>query len=475
MQLNHSKFTSVHSLLAFFRAREKMRDGNSGSTPVTSGDVDSTPASPVDNDLAQSLQNTLDSVLAETVGVSAAIVSPEETWFGASGLANLRANTPVTPSDRFQIGSITKTFVATTVLQLMEEGKLTLEDTLDQWLPGEVVSMIPGGGDVTIHQLLNHTSGISDYLGILLDSGINLFREWQPNELVGLIAAQPLSFTPGTSWQYSNTNYILLGMIVENVTGTSIASEIRSRILEPLKLDNTFFAEAEAIPGGFVSGYWDIDQDGDLDDMSFISLSLVGSAGAMVSNTEDLVDFAKGLFEGDLLEATSLQQMLTFTEAVGSRAFSGYGLGVAQLNTPDDLIYGHNGLTLGYRANLWYLPEEKLVYADLQNTRTINNFIEPLLATWRQDQLNDTGSGDYDLTGTMHDAIANDTADDLLSGGIEQLDRAVIGTSETSAVPGVNFQDASLLNNPPDFASFCDRANFAQTNFVATDVLSSTI
>lgn len=388
MLINQSTFSSPRSLFEYLSQQKYWEEREA-----------SNPAPPID-DPTQLLQNTLDQIFTG-VGISTAIVSDDIAWYGASGTANLTTNTPVTSSDRFQIGSITKTFVATTVLQLIEENQLSLEDTLNQYLPSEIVSQIPDGANITIRQLLNHTSGIPDYLSVLLDEGVNLFREWQPEALVEFIANQPLSFSPGTSWQYSNTNYILLGMIVENITNNSLATEIRTRILEPLQLDNTFVADTEAVPGGFVSGYWDINVDGNLDNTDFISPSIVDAAGAMVSNTEDLVDFAQALFGGDLLEPTTLDQMLTFVDAFNSRAFSGYGLGVARLNTPDELIYGHSGLTLGYRANMWYVPEDDLVYIDLQNTRTIDNFIDPLLTTWREYQadqplLNDVRSLQFD-------------------------------------------------------------------------------
>ncbi|AFZ33404.1 Serine-type D-Ala-D-Ala carboxypeptidase (plasmid) [Gloeocapsa sp. PCC 7428] len=388
MLINQSTFSSPRPLFEYLSQQKYWEEREA-----------SNPAPPVD-DPTQLLQNTLDQIFTG-VGISTAIVSDDIAWYGASGTANLTTNTPVTSSDRFQIGSITKTFVATTVLQLLEENQLSLEATLNQYLPSEIVSKISDSANITIRQLLNHTSGIPDYLSVLLDEGVNLFREWQPEALVEFIANQPLSFSPGTSWQYSNTNYILLGMIVENITNNSLATEIRTRILEPLQLDNTFVADTEAVPGGFVSGYWDINVDGNLDNTDFISPSIVDAAGAMVSNTEDLVDFAQALFGGDLLEPTTLDQMLTFVDAFNSRAFSGYGLGVARLNTPDELIYGHSGLTLGYRANMWYVPEDDLVYIDLQNTRTIDNFIDPLLTTWREYQadqplLNDVRSLQFD-------------------------------------------------------------------------------
>jgi D-alanyl-D-alanine carboxypeptidase len=333
------------------------------------------------NNLATQLQQTLDISRKDVVGVAAAIATPKASWFGASGVANLNTNTPIQANDRFQIGSITKTFVATVVLQLMEENQLTLDSQIIQWLPDAIASLIPNAQSITIRQLLNHTSGVPDYTTPLLDFGNNLFQEWEPEQLLEFIAGKLPTFAPGESWEYSNSNYILLGLIVEKITGQSIKSEIRDRILAPLELNNTFFAAEEVIPGGFVNGYWDINQDGRLDDLSFITTSIFWSSGSMVSNTQDLLHFGKELFTGDLLQPQTLKQMLTFVDAVGSRAFVKYGLGVAQLRSDKGVIYGHNGLTLGYRANLWYLPEAELFYADLQNSRTTNNFLEPILNT----------------------------------------------------------------------------------------------
>lgn len=187
---------------------------------------------PVSDSLALQLQNALDQSLGDIPGASVEIISPKGSWVGVSRVSNLQTGTEVVLENRFQIGSITKTFVATTVLQLVEEGKLSLEDNLDQWLPPEVVSAIPNHESITVWQLLNHTSGVSDYLNPLLGLAQTnptvFFNDWQPNELVSFIYGQEPLFEPGESWEYSSTNYILLGMIVESVTNSTVESEIRS-------------------------------------------------------------------------------------------------------------------------------------------------------------------------------------------------------------------------------------------------------
>ncbi|NJR38874.1 MAG: beta-lactamase family protein [Leptolyngbyaceae cyanobacterium CSU_1_4] len=209
---------------------------------------DLTPDNPVDPTLALSLQNTLNQSSQGVVGSAAAITAATGSWFGASGVENLVTGVAVEPGDRFQIGSITKPFVATVALQLAEEGTLTLEDTLDRWLSADLIRQIPNAAQITLRQLLNHTSGIPDHVPSLLSLGVNLFREWQPTELIGLLAGAEAKFTPGTDWFYSNTNYVLMGLVVEAATQSPIAQQIRSRILEPLKLENTFLQEQKLFP-----------------------------------------------------------------------------------------------------------------------------------------------------------------------------------------------------------------------------------
>lgn len=363
----------------------------SNTTPslFTGGDNPSS-TNTVSDDLAVQLQATLNQSLDTIPGAAVGIVSPQGTWLGASGLSNLATETAVVPEDRFQIGSITKTFVATTVLQLMEEGTLTLEDTLNEWLSSEIVDTIPNHESITIRQLLNHTSGIYDYTEQLFRNAQNnptlFFEDWSPEELIAFTYGQEPYFVPGESWQYSNTNYILLGMIAEAATNSTIASEIRSRIVEPLSLNNTFFAEEEEIPGGFVHGYWDFNQNGSLDDVTSVNMSWAWATGAMVSNTQDLARFVQGLLGGELLEPDSLNQMLTFVEPITSNDYSAYGLGIGSSGTSERLWYGHRGLTLAYRSNMWYLPNEGITYIELINTRTNDNLSRPILTALREQE-----------------------------------------------------------------------------------------
>jgi D-alanyl-D-alanine carboxypeptidase len=346
------------------------------------------------NTVSDDIAEDLDLIFAETTddipGAFMAIISPRGTWLGTSGFSQLETQTPLTVEDRFEIGSITKIFVATTVLQLVEEGTLTLEDTLDEWLPDKVLENVPNAEQITIRQLLNHTSGIVDYTLPLFFQGQRnpgvFLQEWQPEELLTFISNQEPYFSPGESWEYSNTNVILLGLIVETATQSNIAAEIRSRILEPLALNNTFFAEEEEIPGGYVDGYWDFDQDGTFNNVSQANLSWAWAAGAMVSNPTDMARFIAGLLTGDLLEPESLAEMLTLIKPINSDNYDAYGLGIGALESPIRQWYGHRGLTLAHRSNLFYSPTDNTIYIELINSRDLDNISNPVFRAWRQAQ-----------------------------------------------------------------------------------------
>ncbi|MEM8830370.1 MAG: serine hydrolase [Cyanobacteria bacterium P01_G01_bin.19] len=343
----------------------------------------------LEDELVEELNSSLDGTRApEVPGAVVAIVSPSGSYFGASGLANVEDDIPLQSSDRFEIGSITKTFTATTILQLVEEGVLSLEDNLTDWLPESVTADIPNANEITLENLLQHTSGIADYVDVLFAQAASnplvFTQDWQPEELVDLIDGQEALFAPGESFYYSNTNFLLLGIVIESATGNNVAAEIRDRIIEPLELDNTFFAGEEEIPEGYVSGYWDFDGDGTLNNIDLANLSWAWSTGAMVSNAEDLDTFARNLFAGDLLQPETLEMMLDTIPAVDNDNYSSYGLGVGTIESPNRFWYIHRGQTLGYRSNMWYSPEDDLTYIELINGFSSDNLVRDILPAYRE-------------------------------------------------------------------------------------------
>ena len=356
---------------------------NLSQTEVEGGEI------VLEAELIEQLNANLEDTRApEVPGAAVAIVSPSGSYFGASGVASLEDDTPLQPGDRFEIGSITKTFTATVILQLVEEGILSLDDALTDWLPEDVTTNIPNAGDITLEQLLQHTSGVADYVDILFDQAATnplvFAQDWQPEQLVELIDGQEPTFEPGEAFNYSNTNFLLLGIVIEAATDNNIAAEIRDRITDPLELDNTFFAGEEEIPGGYVSGYWDFDQNGTLDNINIANLSWAWSTGAIVSNTEDLDTFARNLFDGDLLQPETLAQMLDTIPATDNDNYDSYGLGVGTIESPNRLWYIHRGQTLGYRSNMWYSPQDDLTYIELINGFSSDNLVRDILPAYRE-------------------------------------------------------------------------------------------
>ncbi len=249
---------------------------------------------------------------------------------------------------RFRIGSTTKTFVATVVLQLVAEGRLRLDDRLERWLPGLVTGNGNDGRAITVRMLLNHTSGLFNYTkdhhvpDALERDPLTTFT---PRRLVGYALGHPPVFPPGTSWQYSNTNYILLGMIIERVTGHAYPMEVATRVLRPLGLRATYFpGTSPDVRPPFVHGY---SKDG----LSRFNPSWAGAAGEMISTVGDLNRFDAALLSGRLLPAALLREMLTPTPK--SDVFHGpgpyrYGLGVMMVTLPCGVtVYGHGGTIFG--------------------------------------------------------------------------------------------------------------------------------
>jgi D-alanyl-D-alanine carboxypeptidase len=296
------------------------------------------------------LQRLLDQIVAAGAPGAAARVKDEDgVEQAASGVADLRTGRPMQPGLNYRAGSVTKPFVATVVLQLVAEGRLSLSDTVERWLPG----ILPYGDQVTIRQLLNHTSGVPDYviepLVRLYTFPHGRFRAWTPQELVALIADQPPDYPPGTAWRYSNTGYVLAGLIIEAATGRKVGQELTRRIFRPLGLRNTFFpVNRPDIPGRNARGYsLPLGQeDGPLLDFTVYNPSLAWGAGNLTSDLGDLARFFRALLGGRLLPPRLLAEMMT-PVPTGPSGF-GYGLGLAVIETPAGRLIGHDGAIPGF-------------------------------------------------------------------------------------------------------------------------------
>ena len=328
------------------------------------------PADP-EKALAGGLQEALDRELAQhnVRGASAAVIVPgHDTWLGASGISH--ENVPMEPEMIFGMGSMTKNFMATIVLQLAEEGVLTVDDPVRQWLPPHPKI----DGNITIRQLLNHTSGLYDFTtnpdwGPAIAADFN--RIWSPEETISAFVLKP-DFAPGTGFEYSSTNYLVIGMIIEAATHTQVSLQLRNRILDPLNLTHTFFSVEEEIVGTLAHRWFDINQDGQMEDLSSYSRnaldSMLWTCGALYSTAEDVVRYSRALFRCELFTRNSLVQMLTFIPypPIPTR---GYGFGILTIPDfiPGVLAYGHDGTVPGYKARWVYLPDHGVHIAVLLN------------------------------------------------------------------------------------------------------------
>jgi D-alanyl-D-alanine carboxypeptidase len=271
----------------------------------------------------------------------------------AAGVARLGSDRRLGARTPIRIGSVTKSFVAAVALQLVGEGRLALRDTVGRRLPG----VLPVADAVTLRQLLNHTSGIPDDVQTPIQQvlGGDRDRVWTRDEIVGPARGRPLRFEPGKGWAYSNTDYALVGLMIERVTGHRLGQELRARILRPLQLRHTRFPVRSVRLGGPAHGYsLDVGPDGPvpgtLVDVTRFSPSFAWASGNGVSTLRDLARFQRALLGGRLLKPSLRRAMLhtVRTGTPGRRA----GLGVDVVKTPVGWRVGHDGDFLGFSVKL---------------------------------------------------------------------------------------------------------------------------
>ncbi|MQA86068.1 MAG: serine hydrolase [Streptosporangiales bacterium] len=309
-----------------------------------------------------SLQRELDRAVADdgAPGILAGVRDGHGAWFGSAGVADLESGRKRRPVDRFRVGSTTKTFTATVVLQLAAEKRLSLDDSVEKWLPGLVQGNGHDGGKITIRQLLNHTSGIFNYTAdpelssrLAGESFLeHRFDTYTPEQLVEIAVANPPAFAPGASWGYSNTNYILAGMIIEKVTGRSYAAEVNRRIIRPLGLIHTYLPGDDPTvrrPRG--RGYSKLfltDPDAKIHDVTKMSPTWGWAAGEMISTAGDLNRFFAALMGGRLLPPAQGREMFTGVPTKDFIPDSTYGLGVLSQRLPCGVtVWGHGGTIHG--------------------------------------------------------------------------------------------------------------------------------
>ena len=309
-------------------------------------------------------QERLDAVhTAGMPGAFAEVRHGHRTWTPTAGVADIATGAPVRDGMRHRIGSITKTFVATTVLQLVGEHRIALDAPIGRYVPRLVPADL--GATVTVRMLLNHTSGIGDFDTVLIKTLEDLVTlgntTYTPEQLIRYGLSAGSTNAPGAAWSYSNTNYILAGLIIEKVTGHSYRTEVRRRILRPLGLRDTYFEGADPdIRGPHMHAYvpW---TDGTLRDFTHYNMSWAYSAGEMVSTAHDLNTFFRALLGGRLLAPRLLAEMqTTVPEDPAQPAAAGYGLGLYWIQGPCGKFWGHDGGTIGHQTVSWHSADGQI-------------------------------------------------------------------------------------------------------------------
>jgi D-alanyl-D-alanine carboxypeptidase len=288
----------------------------------------------------QDLQRDLDAIIATGVpGVLAEVRTGDRQLRGTSGVADLDSRQPVNGNGFFRIGSNTKTFLSVVVLQLVAEHRLSLDDTVGHWLPGVVHGNGNDGGTITVRELLQHTSGLHDYTDDLQaritspEAYRKLeFRQFSRHDLLNIALAHRPDSAPGAAWNYSNTNYILLGMVIDKVTHDSWENQVTRRIIIPLGLRHTYApGTSTRLPRPHATGYLIFDKNTRIDTTAE-NMSWADSAGALISTAADLTRFWNAIGRGALLGPAQTREMRQTVPATGGDSASvpgsRYGLGI---------------------------------------------------------------------------------------------------------------------------------------------------
>jgi D-alanyl-D-alanine carboxypeptidase len=315
-----------------------------------------------------------------TLGV--ALANGESFGF-AVGYSDRDAKTPMQPDDRMLAGSTGKTFAAATAFQLVGEGKITLDDKIEKYLGKEPwFDRIANSHEITIRQLMNHTSGLvryefkkefTDFLTA------NPMKVWTPEERLAYLFDAKAPFEPGKGWDYSDTNYIVLGMIIERITGKKFYDEARRRLIKPLGLNDTIAQESPVMkrviqgyagPGNPFGG-----KDAMIENGKFVvNPQLEWTGGGWASTSQDLARWAKFYFEGKAFPASLMPQVLNGVPAPMLGRDAKYGLCVIIRNTPAGISYGHSGFFPGYMTDMMYFPDQKIAVAVQVNTSAPGSF-----------------------------------------------------------------------------------------------------
>lgn len=316
---------------------------------------------------ADALDALLDDYISQdTPGAVVYVETENDVWMGARGLANVEQAITLQTDDLFRIASITKPLVATVVLQLVDEGQIELDAPIVDYLPDDISDNIDNVRQATVRQMLQMTSGIFDY------SESDAFNDaveenptyaWTAQETITMIYGEPAYFEAGTDYAYSNSNYNLAQIIIESVTGNSLADELQNRIFAPVGMDQCVLETPDRFARDIVRGYEDWG-DGEFVDVTEVNDGVGLGDGGVICDAQSLAQFPIALIYGNLLAEEILIEMF---DTVDDGAGGQYGLGIGYEDGDYGEVIGHDGATSGFQSNMIYLPDEDVVVVVLTN------------------------------------------------------------------------------------------------------------
>jgi len=371
----------ILALLLFFSCR-KVDDIRSSFFDCNLSFSDSSQANP-NNLMYQALLDEM--TAAGVVGVEMSVYDNiYGMWLGASGKADLHDDVDIKPCNKTRVGSTVKMFTATIILKLQEEGKLDLDDEISDYMGGDNIDKIENADKATIRQMLHHSSGIYNYIQNLKfqTASLNdLIKEWHSGDLLKYAYKQKSYFDPGEDVRYSNTNYILLGLLIEKIEGKPLYQVFEEKIIDPVGLTGTLFAGKDPVPDGIVRGYIDLYSNLNVIESTYYSgWDYYTADGGLISNAYDMNVFFRALMNGQIISPGSLNEMLTWkTPSEQDPEFYEihYGLGIFKMTTPGGICYFHSGDAIGYYANMIYFPADgtTIVYAVNSNYGKIDQYV----------------------------------------------------------------------------------------------------
>lgn len=327
--------------------------------------------------MASDFQQLLEDIIPFTPGIQVAITSSDGSqWTGAAGYATLDTKVRLENCHRFLIASISKVVTATMIFQLQDEGLLNINDPLTDWLEEDLIDQLANYDKVTIAQLLNHTSGMPDYLNARQTfDALNkpFFMQSQREKLTYAYGEAALN-APGEAFNYSNTNFVLLGLIVEEARQMELWKATETYITNPLSLSSfSMGRENDPIPDDVVRPYMALKGGKYFDITQYAVSDAATGDGGVLSNMQDLNTFIEALFSGQLISSESLALMTTNLTLIGEDESDfdwedeAYGLGITRYNTPKGLAYGHTGFSGSYASLVFYFPEEQVTLSMITN------------------------------------------------------------------------------------------------------------